>query len=287
MAKIIKHRGKLKDTTSQINWEIPENTTGVFVYLLTGGDSHDVRYVGITTSPETRLSHHICDRGKTYKTAWIKSVLKRGELLKMNIVASYPTYKEALIHEEALIALYNKTVTNYELKPTTPSVKQYFLYDFIEDTWYTLPSRTSASKFIGSSTVNQTGRIRGRYFLTKSSSFEKLIEDFAVIKLKKDNCVKYAFSQKHAAILAGVSVGTVNACINGYRRVGKGWIFSKIDAKFQEYPGRGKRIECLNDGKKFDELKLAAIHYKVDPSMITKICKGKRPAVKGLKFKYV
>ena len=52
----------------------------IFIYTLADPITEEVRYIGKTNNLKVRLQNHLCDRGKTHKVNWIKS-LKRKELL--------------------------------------------------------------------------------------------------------------------------------------------------------------------------------------------------------------
>lgn len=59
-----------------------------YIYVLKNPVTDDIRYVGKTTNPNTRLYNHIkmVNRGKTYCKSWIKSLLKQGLKPQMEIV---------------------------------------------------------------------------------------------------------------------------------------------------------------------------------------------------------
>jgi hypothetical protein len=46
-------------------------------------------------------------------------------------------------------------------------------------------------------------------------------------------------------------------------------------------------VVCLNDKKQFKSAAEASAYYGIDPSHVTKVCKGKRPSTGGRKFRYV
>lgn len=48
-----------------------------------------------------------------------------------------------------------------------------------------------------------------------------------------------------------------------------------------------KRIMCLNDGKIFERINIAAKHYNINRTNISAICRGKQRTVNGLTFMYL
>lgn len=49
-----------------------------FIYILVDPSSQEVRYVGVTTDPETRYVLHLTQKTRTHKFYWIQSVLRTG-----------------------------------------------------------------------------------------------------------------------------------------------------------------------------------------------------------------
>lgn len=47
-----------------------------------------------------------------------------------------------------------------------------------------------------------------------------------------------------------------------------------------------KAVICLKDGSRHESISSAARYYDVDIGTLVKVCKGRRPAVQGLVFKY-
>lgn len=63
--------------------KICDENRKTYIYVLEDPDTHEVRYVGKTVAKlEYRLGQHLYDsfREKTYKSNWIKKVLKNGKL---------------------------------------------------------------------------------------------------------------------------------------------------------------------------------------------------------------
>lgn len=56
------------------------NTT--FIYALVDPITGEIRYIGKSNNPKKRLSQHLCDRVKSHKTSWLKS-LDRPPILEI------------------------------------------------------------------------------------------------------------------------------------------------------------------------------------------------------------
>ena len=282
----IKHRGC--DFTSIIRWGIDKSTDGIFVYTLQESGKSDIKYVGITNSPSTRLSHHIKEKGLNHKNSWLRGVLNRGGVIVMSIVDKATSYEEATILEESYINKNLDTITNHILTPTIPHSKTCYVLNIYTNDLVKFVSRMAAYDYMGVYfTQCPKSLIKSTYVFSYYPDVFKIVEKRAKILLTKDNITLYALNQKHAGFLAGVTPGMINLCIMGQRKSANGYLVYKVGKVVKEYKNNHyKPVICKNDGKLFPTAKAAAVYYSVDPSMISKICKGKRKGVKGLIFKY-
>ncbi len=282
----LSHKGVLNDKESLIIWETPPNNNKVYVYTLSSTDSKIPRYVGITVNPVTRLSHHITYKDKNpHKYHWIKKVLKSGELIVMTVIEEFDDVEKAREREEELI---NSLVdlTNIELKPTCPKIKTTYLYNLETEEVTKFISRKSACLSINSSN-SYNNKLKGKYLISCQNDFYQRIQSKASIKLYNGIEIKYAVSYQHAAWIVGCSVNMINLCLLKQRKSAKGWNIYFADEDIDEYKiGLWKKVKCINDGKIFTSVNACADYYSIDPSGISKTCKGKRSHCQGLTFNY-
>jgi hypothetical protein len=87
-----------------------------YIYTLADPKDHIVRYIGQTKDPIKRELSHNCDKSKTHKGHWIRSVRNAGRRVELTVI---------LICEEDVInqyeigskrkksAKYNKLISDY------------------------------------------------------------------------------------------------------------------------------------------------------------------------------
>lgn len=282
----LSHRGVLNNIESYIVWEKPPVHNKIYLYKLVD-DKNLPRYIGITNNPKTRLSHHIKDKSKSHKTNWINYCISNSIEIKMIIFDSFDNLEDALIQEEYYINNL-KNLTNYELNPTTPFVKECYLYDLEFQKSIKFNSLSSAMLFCNSKGILYNKIIKGKYLFSYNNDFNEIINKIATIKIltPQNNIIK-CVSYYHASKILNCSKGMINSCLSGIRNNIKGYLISKINEEFQIFKDRNTiKIICLNDNKLFNSIKEASEYYSVDNSMIVKVCKNKRKHIKGLKFKY-
>lgn len=94
---------------SRLHIPANDNVKAYFVYTLSSSASPDeIRYVGLTTNPASRLrGHNKCANKKSlksHKANWIRSVKADGHVVQMNIIHSGMTEEEAKAKEVEIIA---------------------------------------------------------------------------------------------------------------------------------------------------------------------------------------
>ena len=282
----LSHRGVLNGVISYIVWETPPIRNNIYLYKLVD-DKDQIRYIGITSNPKTRMSQHIGDKDKSHKTTWIKSCISNGIEIKMIVFESYDNLEKALINEEHYI---NNTpnLTNYELYPTTPKARECYLYDLEFQRSIKFNSATSIKQYLNTSGILYSKVIRHKYLFSYTDTFSEIINRRATIKIltPKGDIIK-CISQYHASKILGCSIGMLNSCLMGIRNNYKGNLISKINKGFREYRYKSSlKVKCTNDNKIFNSIKEASSFYNIDSSLVVKICKGKRKHTKGLHFEY-
>lgn len=282
----LSHRRVLSNVISYIIWETPPIRNGVYLYKLVDNNDQP-RYIGITIDPKTRLSHHIKDKTKSHKTSWIKSCISNNIEIKMVVFKSYIDIEIALRDEEHYINHLND-LTNHELHPTTPNLKECYLYNLESKEIIKFNSVTSAMVYADTRGILTARVIKGKYLFSYNNNFEQIIDRIATIKiLTPEGTIIKCVSQYHASKVLNCSKGMINSCLMKIRNNYKGYLISKINEEFGEYRYRHSlKIQCINDNRIFSSIKEASVYYNVDSSMIVKVCKDKRKHVKGLKFKY-
>jgi len=86
-----------------------------YVYHLVDPDTRQVRYVGNSVSPKARLRVHIRDaqaKQNTEKKVWIRSLLDRGAMPVLVIVATYNNEPAARRRESQEVHQHRATITN-------------------------------------------------------------------------------------------------------------------------------------------------------------------------------
>lgn len=284
----LSHKGVLND--SLIIWETPPSENKIYLYFLK--TNKNIRYVGITNDPKTRLSHHISYRNKTnnYKDNWLKSEINSGNQIIMIIKESFVILEDALIREEYFInSLLN--LTNFELNPTIPNSKYCYLYNLQTQEIKEFNSLNSCSSYLNiTPSALYRNVIKGKYLFSYSNNFKDVIKQRASLKIKlyKTNEIKYAISYKHAAWILGCTKGMINALVIKTKKTYKYNQVVKINESFVKYPYKThKKIQCVNDGKVFNSIAECGRFYDLDSSNILKTAKGLRKQYKGLNFIFI
>jgi predicted GIY-YIG superfamily endonuclease len=285
-------RKRVLDLNKYIVWETPCLINKIYVYTLSSTKDKKVRYIGITTDPLTRLSHHTSKsyHKNTHKSNWINKEIKSGNQILMTIVYSYTNLQDALLKEEQLISIYND-LTNHILLPTKPNMKTCYLYNIFTLETIEFQSITSAAKYLDVTlTALYRSLILGKWLMSFNKDFDKLIRIKHKIKGKNLSTgeICYFLNQEHAAYFIGCSKQLINGCVMGIRKSAKKWIICKKGDKFPNYINYHlSPVVCINDGKKYDSIKEAANYYKLDESSIAKVCKGQRKHTGNKNFKYL
>ena len=284
-------RKRVLDLNKYIVWETPCMINKIYVYTLSSMEDNKVRYVGITTDPLRRLSHHTSKsyHKDTHKSNWISKELKSGNQILMTIVDSYIDLEDALLKEEELIATYTD-LTNYVLFPTKPNMKTCYLYNIFTLEIIEFNSIQAAAEYLRvTSSALYDSLILSKWLMSFNKNFDELIKKKHRLKGKnvKTNEICYFLTQEHAAKHIGCSIQLINSCIMGIRKSAKKWILCKKESEFPIYINNHiSSVVCLNDGKLHNSIKEAAAYYKLDESSIAKVCKGLRKHTGNKNFKY-
>lgn len=86
-----------------------------YVYFLLDPISKEVKYVGCTKNPATRLSGHLSQRRPSKKTTWIKALTARGLKPDFQIYCVVDTEREAGAIELQQITANVATILNERL----------------------------------------------------------------------------------------------------------------------------------------------------------------------------
>lgn len=284
-------RKRVLDLNKYIVWETPCLINKIYVYTLSSSKNKKVRYVGITSDPLRRLSHHTSRSyfKSTYKSTWINKELKSGNQIIMTIVDSYDDLEKALLKEEELISKYDN-LTNYVLSPTTPHTKRCYLYNIFTSEIIEFSSVNSAAVYLKvTSSALYRSLILSKWLMSFNKDFKELIKKKHKLKGINLNTgeIRYFLTQEHAAKSIGCSKQLVNGCIMGIRKSAKKWILCKKDSKFPIYKNNHiSPVVCVNDKKIYSSIKEAAKHYNLDESCIAKVCKGLRKHTGNKIFRY-
>lgn len=284
-------RKRVLDLNKYIVWETPCMINKIYVYTLSSTEDNKVRYIGITTDPLRRLSHHTSKsyHKDTHKSNWISKELKRGNQILMTIIDSYIDLEDALLKEEELIAIYDG-LTNHVLLPTKPNMKTCYLYNIFTSETIEFNSVNSAALYLQvTSSALYESLILSKWLMSFDKNFEKLIKSKHRLKGKNLNTdeIRYFLTQEHAAKSIGCSKQLINSCIMGIRKSAKKWILCKKDGEFPIYINNHiSPVVCVNDKQVYNSIKEAATYYKLDESAIAKVCKGLRKHTSNKIFKY-
>jgi len=284
-------RKRVLDLNKYIVWETPCLINKIYVYTLSSTKDDKVRYIGITTDPLRRLSHHTSKSylTNTYKSNWINKELTKGNQIMMTIVYSYDDLEEALLKEEEMIELY-ENLTNHELRPTKPNIKTCYLYNIYTSETIEFDSLQSAALYLKvTPSALYDSLILSKWLMSFNKNFDDVIKNKHKLKGKnvKTGEIGYFLTQEHAAKHISCSIQLINSCIMGIRKSAKKWILCKKESEFPIYINKHvSPVVCLNDGQVYNSIKEAAAYYKLDESCVAKVCKGLRKHTGNKQFKY-
>lgn len=284
-------RKRVLDLNKYIVWETPCLINKIYVYTLSSTEDNKVRYVGITTDPLRRLSHHTSKSyyKNSHKSNWINKELKSGNQILMSIVDSYVDLEDALLREEELIAIYDG-LTNHVLLPTKPNMKTCYLYNIFTLEIIEFSSIQSASIYLKvTPSALYDSLILSKWLMSFNKNFEELVKIKHRLKGKnvKTSEICYFLTQEHAAKHIGCSIQLINSCIMGIRKSAKKWILCKKESEFPIHINNHiSPVVCVNDGRIYNSIKEAASYYNLDESCIAKVCKGLRKHTGNKNFKY-
>jgi hypothetical protein len=93
--------------------EKPIDTRPTFIYVLKESIDGEVRYVGKTVRKlENRLSGHICDKTRSYRTHWIQSLLRDGVAPVIELIETVPYDQDWVEREKYWIKYYRDAGCN-------------------------------------------------------------------------------------------------------------------------------------------------------------------------------
>lgn len=275
-----------------ITWETPRVHGKLYVYKLVSSRDNKERYIGSTGNPAIRLSHHLginsLNRGD-YKANWINKELRDGYKILMVVIQSHNTILEAVQNETYLISL-NDNLTNLERNPIRPHTKPCYTYDTSSGEIIYFESQQLAAQHMGTDRLSTNNLKMWRWLTSESEDFTPLIQSLHSIKAKdlKTGEIKFFVSHKHAATILGCCDQAVNLALLKLRKSVNGWVIARRNEPFSEYINKHyRKVRCLDDGLVFERALYAAQHYNLDPSAITKVCKGTRRIVGRHTFEYV
>jgi hypothetical protein len=80
----------------------------VYIYTLSDPDTGEVRYLGKTFNPKSRMANHLCSAKKNPRShvrCWIKSVLNRGDMPTIEVIDECDSYTGSEL-EKSYIRVY-------------------------------------------------------------------------------------------------------------------------------------------------------------------------------------
>lgn len=217
------------------------------LYVLRHPETMEIRYVGVTKhSLERRLSSHICDKSKTYKTNWIKSLKNQGLKPVIELVTSYDTKEEVFKAEIQCIRLYRgcgKNLVNIGIGGEGGNISNRKDFKHSDETKEILRQKSLGNKnSLGYSPSEETRRKIGE------ASKNRIMSEETRKKISKANAGRTAWNK-------GV-------------------------------PGRNIRSIVDQNGKEYVSIKEASIQIGCCASGISKVLNGKKQSIKGFIFKY-
>lgn len=272
-----------------IIWETPRLNNAVYIYKLHSTISDEVKYIGITSNPESRYINHVKPynlREYSPKNSWVESLLFQKENVVMTIFDKALTLEDALSKEEHYINTL-PNLLNVVLFPTKPNAVKCYLYNIHTKKVTEFESHSAAAFYLNvtpSAVYRKIIKSEWIFSVTKSIN----LKPYYKIKAVSINGGEPLFfiTQKETALAIGCSKSMVNLCCMGQRNSTKSFFISKIKNDFPILRTSKKSITCLNDNKVFESILEASLHYKIDASGIVKVCKNKRKTVAGYKFVY-
>lgn len=93
-------------------------------------------------------------------------------------------------------------------------------------------------------------------------------------------------SASEAGRFYNIDSSSISKVCKGKRKKVNGLRFAYVGEADNVFEREKKKVICLDDNKEFESIKEAAKFYDLDNSSISKVCKGKKYSVKGLRFQY-
>jgi len=231
------------------------STEITYIYVLIDPIDNDIRYVGKTSNPRSRLSGHITEckkeSSKHYRARWIRSLLKNN------------------------------------LKPIIKFIKVCPLNDFVKfETEYI--KMFKSERLTNSDETGQGNSSRIKEVLDRQSQNSGRI----VYQYDLDgNFLKEFRSARTAAKEINTNHANISRCCNGEYQHTQGFIFryEKVEVVKIENPNAIKKIviEIDESGNKINEWKSVMDCSRftgIDNSNISRVCNGKSPHIKKRRF---
>lgn len=110
----------------------------IFIYILKCPITRNVRYVGSSKNPKTRLSQHLRDaqKDRTKKQKWILWLASKNEIPVIELVNSTSDELEALKFEEETLLQFIDTVYNIHMPDKNHGYVEHFRQTGIKERKY-------------------------------------------------------------------------------------------------------------------------------------------------------
>jgi len=227
-----------------------------YIYALIDPRDNQIRYIGKTISPKSRLKSHIteCRTADHYRARWI------------NI----------------LVAL--------DIRPIMKILKICPLVDFVKyETYYIKLYKDN--KLTNSDETGQGNVNRHKEIIDKAA--EKISRIVYQYDLDGNFIEKYK-STRDAALKLSLSHSNISRCCNGISKHAGGFIFKYNQALVEKVINpnalRKKIVEIDKSGNiisMWDSIMECSRDTKVDHGNLSRVCNGKRGSVKGRFFKFI
>ena len=235
-----------------------ESTEVTYIYVLLDPRDNEVRYVGKTSNPKSRLSSHIseCKRetSKHYRARWIRSLLKDN------------------------------------IKPIIKFIKVCPLNDFEKfETEYIKIFKSDKLTNSDETGQGNTGRIK-EVIDRMSKPKSRIVYQYNL----DGNFIKEYRSVREAANYLSLSHSNISRCCNNISKHAGGFIFryNIVSVDKVENPNAIKKIVIeINDNDeeigRWESIMDCVRSTGIDNSNISRVCNGIRKSIKKRRFKFI
>lgn len=231
------------------------NTEIAYIYALIDPDSYDIRYIGKTVNPKSRISGHINESKKYnhHRAKWIRKLLSEQKIPIFKILKICPL-SDFIKHESELIKKYqSKILTNSD-----------------------------------ESGQGNTGRKR-EIIESSSAKISKNVYQFSI----NGEFIKEYKSVREAARTLNTTHGNISKCCNGIFKHTGGYIFryEKTSVDILDNPNAVKKSVIEVDKNKIQIRQWSSVmdcsrETGIDSGNISKVCNGKLKSINGRIFKF-